>query len=204
MSSIDTARASALLDSAARRMREAQMRERGTLDSMMRRLRTDTVASDAVRAIMQEQQRRTAQDAEERQRQLESQVLAMRQMIDQLARQVESSRVASTSGSEADLGRFGLALGCTPSCTRTRAPDGAIYWRYDEYPPIVALRTNGAASAAGLRVGDVVTRVDGISILSAEGAQRFFRASAGNRLTLTVRRAGEERQVNMEVGPPRD
>lgn len=206
MSSSDTTRerAAAMLDSTARRLRDAQMRERSTLDSIMRRQRPDTLVNEAARAIMLEQQRRNAQDADERQRQLENQILAMRQMIDQLARQVESSRVASTSGSEPDMGRFGLALGCSPSCTRTRAPDGTFYWRYDDYPPIVALRTNGPASMAGIRVGDVVTRVDGISILTAEGAQRFFRAGAGSRLTLTIRRAGEDRQVNLEVGPPRD
>jgi hypothetical protein len=147
-------------------------------------------------------QRRNALSNDERQRQLEDQILALRQIVDQLARQVESTRVASTSGSEPDMGRFGLALGCTPSCTRSRAADGTTYWRYDSYPPIVALRARGPASNARLLVGDIVTHVDGVSILSAEGAQRFAEASTRNGLTLTIRRNGEERRFHLTAGPP--
>ena len=62
-----------------------------------------------------------------------------------------------------------------PSCTSARAADGADYYKFDGYPPIVALTPGGAAERAGIQVGDLISQIDGKSILSEEGATRFFR-----------------------------
>ena len=82
--------------------------------------------------------------------------------------------------------RFGFAVGCLQSCTRTKASDGTDYYRFDGYPPIVALTPGGAAERAGIRVGDVVTEVDGKSVLTEDGALRFMRGTKTETLQLTV------------------
>jgi hypothetical protein len=43
----------------------------------------------------------------------------------------------------------------------------------------------------GLRVGDVVTEIDGISILTEEGALRFQRSERKESLRVTVMRDGK-------------
>jgi TonB-dependent SusC/RagA subfamily outer membrane receptor len=82
--------------------------------------------------------------------------------------------------------RFGFAVGCLPSCTRTKASDGTDYYRFDGYPPVVALTPGGAAERAGIRVGDLVTEVDGKSVLTEDGALRFMRGTKTETLQLTV------------------
>jgi TonB-dependent SusC/RagA subfamily outer membrane receptor len=84
--------------------------------------------------------------------------------------------------------RFGFAIGCLPSCSRARAADGSEYYKFDGYPPIVALTSGGPAERAGIRVGDVVTQIDGKSILGEEGALRFSRGDKAEALHVTVLR----------------
>lgn len=82
--------------------------------------------------------------------------------------------------------RFGFAVGCLQSCARTNASDGTDYYKFDAYPPIVALTPGGAAERAGIRVGDLVTEVDGKSVLTEDGALRFLRGTKTETLQLTV------------------
>ena len=96
-------------------------------------------------------------------------------------------------------GRFGLALGCLPSCTKARASNGTDYYRFDGPPPVVALRLNGPADRAGVQVGDHVTHVDGLSITNEAGALRFLEASRGSEMRLTLEREGERIEVLLQV-----
>ena len=82
--------------------------------------------------------------------------------------------------------RFGFAIGCVPSCARARAADGGEYYSFDGYPPIVALTPGGPAERAGIRVGDVISHIDGKSILSEEGATRFLRGNKTETMNVTV------------------
>jgi TonB-dependent SusC/RagA subfamily outer membrane receptor len=86
--------------------------------------------------------------------------------------------------------RFGFAIGCLPSCTRAKARDGTDYYKFEAYPPIVAVTGGGPAGLAGLRPGDVVTEIDGKSILGEEGALRFVRANETSTMQVTVQRNG--------------
>jgi len=82
--------------------------------------------------------------------------------------------------------RFGFAVGCQPACTRARTPDGTEYYKFDGYPPIVALTPGGPAERAGIRVGDTISHIDGKSILSEDGALRFLRVNQTETMSVTV------------------
>jgi TonB-dependent SusC/RagA subfamily outer membrane receptor len=89
--------------------------------------------------------------------------------------------------------RFGFAIWCVPTCGRARAADGTEYYKFEGYPSIVALVNGGAAMRAGIRVGDVVTQIDGKSILQEEGALGFLRANRDDTMRVTVLR--DQREV---------
>jgi membrane-associated protease RseP (regulator of RpoE activity) len=97
-----------------------------------------------------------------------------------------TTATAETSGH----GRYGFAISCVPSCTRVRASDGTDYWKFDGEPPIAGIMPGSPAALAGLRVGDIVKEIDGISILSEDGALRFQRSERKESLHVTVLRDG--------------
>jgi C-terminal processing protease CtpA/Prc len=99
----------------------------------------------------------------------------------------------------ASQSRFGLAVSCTPSCTKVRASDGTSYWKYDGYPSIAAVRPESPAELAGLRKNDVVTKVDGLSVLDEAGALKLFRSESAASLRLTILRAGKELEIRLEA-----
>ena len=66
---------------------------------------------------------------------------------------------------------------------------------------VARLRPGGAAEQAGLKTGDVITRVNGRPFASAtEVAQFVRRPAAGEKLALTIVRAGATQQI--ELTPP--
>jgi C-terminal processing protease CtpA/Prc len=104
----------------------------------------------------------------------------------------------ATSG--AGPGRFGFALACKPSCTRARASNGTIYYKFDGHPPVAEIRRNGPADRAGLRVGDVVTEINGQSILQEAGVLPFlWSGGAATRVRLTVVRNGATRVIEVRA-----
>ena len=106
---------------------------------------------------------------------------------------VISGTPADDTGASSNGRRFGFAIGCIPSCSRARGTDGTEYYKFDGYPSIVALVNGGAAMRAGIRVGDLVTQIDGKSILREEGALGFFRANRDDTMRVTVLR--DQREV---------
>lgn len=100
----------------------------------------------------------------------------------------------STRGAT-QTGRFGFAVECRPSCTLKRAPTGEYYNKYDGLPPIVVVREGSAADRAGLRVGDLVVKVNGRSILD----DVLHESENDDTLRLTVRRDGKDIDVLLLV-----
>ena len=86
------------------------------------------------------------------------------------------------------IGRYGFAIACQPSCTRAKASDGTDFYKFDGYPPVVAVVAGGVAERAGIKTGDLVTQIDGKSMLEEEGALRFFRGNKTETLRVTVLR----------------
>ena len=94
---------------------------------------------------------------------------------------------------------FGFALECS-GCTRER-PEGESMlpvWHYTNYPRVVAVAEGGAAQRAGIREGDVLMSVDGMSILSSEGARRFSAARLADDVRLTIDRGGKSIDVELQ------
>lgn len=59
---------------------------------------------------------------------------------------------------------------------------------------------NSAASAAGLREGDIVTKVDDQSVYSAEDLTRIIRSySPGDKVTISYNRMGKDRQTTARL-----
>ncbi|VVD80388.1 RIP metalloprotease RseP [Pandoraea pneumonica] len=59
------------------------------------------------------------------------------------------------------------------------------------------LLPDGAAGKAGLRVGDEITAVDGLAVVSAKALVDAVRAHPGKPLTLTIRRDGATQQITL-------
>ena len=71
---------------------------------------------------------------------------------------------------------------------------------------ILYVEENSAAAEAGVRVGDVVTQLDGEAVLNGNAlTARLALYQPGDEITLTVIRAGESRRLSARLGefPPR-
>jgi hypothetical protein len=73
-------------------------------------------------------------------------------------------------------------------------------WRYDEYPRVATVVPGSAADRAGIREGDMLLAVDGMSITTDEGSQRFSELRAGDTASFFLDRAGKTIDVNLIVG----
>jgi serine protease Do len=70
---------------------------------------------------------------------------------------------------------------------------------------IASVDRNGPAARAGVRIGDVVTAVNGEKVDTARGLIRAVAATPpGNNVRLSVRRQGRDMDVSVTVGrrPP--
>ena len=97
-------------------------------------------------------------------------------------------------------GRFGFAVDTQPVC-RGESIDGKTRYRnvYENYPSIYAVRAESLADRAGLRVGDVIVKVEGKSVL--DNPMLLIAADARNELHMTVRRDGKDINLVMLTTP---
>lgn len=106
---------------------------------------------------------------------------------------------------------FGFALACTsPICEpgmrgRVGGPGnaGGANGSTDlRYPQVMAVAPGSAAERAGIRPGDVLQTIDGLSLLSAQGTERMAQAAAGERVLLGFDRHGKSMSFILELGLP--
>lgn len=62
------------------------------------------------------------------------------------------------------------------------------------------IATGGPAASAGLRVGDVLTHIDGLAVTSPEGARRLGAVKPGDKVRLTVRRGDATLNRDLTLG----
>jgi len=95
-------------------------------------------------------------------------------------------------------GRFGFGIECTGSCAAgARLYTAGDSVSFETYPRVVALTRGGVAERAGLRVGDIVTKLDGKSLLG-RGA-RLARDSSEDTMRVTVMREGAETTFTLKA-----
>lgn len=87
-------------------------------------------------------------------------------------------------------GWFGISLTCS-ECYIQR---GAGRVAYTTAPMISSVESGSPAHQAGLRNGDSIIAIEGLSLTTPEGFEAFARARGGVPVRLTVRKAGEERR----------
>ncbi|HTE48269.1 MAG TPA: PDZ domain-containing protein [Gemmatimonadaceae bacterium] len=108
---------------------------------------------------------------------------------------LSDSSARPPDGDNASTAGFGFAVACNASCTATTGAEGKTmftYYKYSVYPPIIAVRPDGVAARAGIKVGDVVTKIDGVSVLDDNGALKLGSARWKDSVHLTVLRDSKE------------
>ena len=95
---------------------------------------------------------------------------------------------------------YGFALDCTRCGMRPGVRDPRPVWYYAERPRVAAVRRGGAAADAGVQEGDTIALVDGLSIMSNDGARRFSSVRPGDRVRLTLHRAGKPVEAHLSLG----
>lgn len=70
-------------------------------------------------------------------------------------------------------------------------------WKFSELPTVYSVDPGSPADEAGLRRGDVLVLIDGISLLTPEGGRRFAAVQPGQAVTWTYRRGGTNHTVKI-------
>ncbi|MDH3457088.1 MAG: PDZ domain-containing protein [Gemmatimonadota bacterium] len=97
-----------------------------------------------------------------------------------------------------EIGYSGFECNCVLSFFEEKRPEGQFLYRFRSEPVITGIKDAGPADGK-LRVGDVVTAIDGHLITTYEGGRRFANPQPGQALTLAVRRGG--REVDVQIVP---
>ena len=92
-------------------------------------------------------------------------------------------------------GWFGFGFQCGECYVRPGSGDTAAMWEFGSLPKVYSVDLGGPAARAGIRRGDVITKIDGLSILSPAGGRRFGAIRPGQTVKWTVQREGAIRTV---------
>jgi S1-C subfamily serine protease len=84
-------------------------------------------------------------------------------------------------------GWLGLSFRCT-GCQVQFEGNSARMWTFPEPPTIVSVEGGSPAAKAGLRRGDRLVSIDGLSLMSAAGGERFGAVSPGQSISLGYER----------------
>ena len=94
----------------------------------------------------------------------------------------------ASCGGKQPVGYLGIS-GIDCDCTIT-TPGSGKEWRFRTEPRITSLEMDSRAGAV-LKIGDVITHVNGKSIRTTEGANALSEIEPGHAVVLTVRRSGQ-------------
>lgn len=97
---------------------------------------------------------------------------------------------------EGQEGWLGIGLSCD-NCTLRRSLSEPGRWWFSAPPTVYGVDPESPAHRAGLRNGDTLIAIDGQRLTSDEGGRAFARVAPGQRIRLTYRRDGREREARM-------
>jgi hypothetical protein len=95
-------------------------------------------------------------------------------------------------------GWLGVGLDCG-DCGWVKLKDSTA-WRSNEFPTIYYVDPGSPAQKGGLQRGDVLTEINGVSLLSEEGGLLFGGVKPGQELKWTLRRDGDTKNVTVVAG----
>jgi hypothetical protein len=100
------------------------------------------------------------------------------------------------------LAWFGFGLSCgdcgfAPSTLKAskRVKGVGPQWKFSTPPEIYSVDASSPADAAGLRRGDILTSIDGVSLTTTQGGRKFGDVVPGQRVRLGYRRGAERHFV---------
>jgi hypothetical protein len=115
----------------------------------------------------------------------------------------ERLRIAQVRGLDAlrgayrsPMGWLGIGLECE-QCSVMSLGRRMEAWSFRVAPTVLTVDVDGPAHRAGLRRGDTLTAIDGVDLTTREGGRAFGRIEPNQRVVMTVRRDGRERQVTL-------
>ena len=97
-------------------------------------------------------------------------------------------------------GWYGFSVRCNGCGWTTVSRYDSPMWESPEIPEVSRVDQESPAGRAGIRRGDRITHVDGLSITSPEGARRFGSAEPGQRVRLTIKRGTTTLNRDVIVG----
>jgi len=74
-------------------------------------------------------------------------------------------------------------------------------WEFGTLPEIYFVDPESPAARAGFQIGDVLTHIDGVSLLTPAGGRRFGALKAGQSVHWTFRRGGRVRTATIVTVP---
>lgn len=107
-------------------------------------------------------------------------------------------------GAPSPAGWFGFSIRCSDcGWASSGRPGESPVWESHEAPEFAMVARGSPADRAGLRSGDRLTHIDGVSILTPNGSRRFGRVRPGQKVRLTVLRAGSSiaRELTLATRP---
>ena len=98
-------------------------------------------------------------------------------------------------------GWSGFGLTCRDCGGRPGDEGQPPVWTFGTLPTIYFLDPGSPAARAGIQINDVLTQIDGVSLLTEEGGRRFGALKPGQSVRWTVRRGGSTRNVTVVTAP---
>jgi membrane-associated protease RseP (regulator of RpoE activity) len=105
---------------------------------------------------------------------------------------LSAQTVVSTDVNRAVLGFIIECYGC-----EAVGAEGERAFEYRSPPILISVAAGGPGEKAGLKPGDVLTHINGVSITTREGARLLSTVQPEKAVRLTVRRAGKTIEVNL-------
>lgn len=97
-------------------------------------------------------------------------------------------------------GWYGFSVRCNGCGWSSERSDDRPTWESADIPEVAMVDPQSPAARAGIRTGDRITHIDGVSITSSEGARRFGSPDPGQKVRLTIRRGKSTLHRDLVVG----